>query len=103
MEFFDDHSHVSMPSPDNIRTLVCDVAHKEMIQSPAYVAECWRDELQMIQPMMTKPVYDTKSFLPTFKNVWPKISFQADANKCAQSMLKRCIKELDKALMKKFL
>ena len=103
VEFFDDHGHVSMPSPDNIRTLVCDVAHKEMIQSPAYVAECWRDELQMIQPMMTTPVYDTKSFLPTFKNVWPKISFQADTNKCAQSMLKRYIKELDKALMKKFL
>ena len=103
VEFFDDHGHVSVPSPDNIRTLVCDVAHKEMIQSPAYVAECWRDELQMIQPMMTTPVYDTKSFLPTFKNVWPKISFQADANNCAQSMLKRYIKELDKALMKKFL
>lgn len=102
LDFFDDHNHVSMPSVENIRALICDIAHKEMIQTPAYVAECWRDTLHVIQPMI-KSTHDTQSFVPTFKNVWPKISFEADVNKTAQSMLKKYIKELDKTLMKKFL
>ncbi len=35
-----------MPTTENVKNLILEVAHKEIVQKPQYVAVCWRHVLQ---------------------------------------------------------
>jgi hypothetical protein len=102
--FLDDHEHSALPTEDNLKNLICEVAHKELLQAPAYIAEAWRSKLQMISPLLEKPISDISEMTPTFKKVWDSLSFQEPGTpKSLKTMLKKYIKELDTKSLSKFL
>ena len=41
MEFLGDHGVRTTPSKENIGRILEEMAHKELIQCPTYVADCW--------------------------------------------------------------
>ena len=61
---------------DNIKDVIAEIAHKSLIQSPAYIADAWRDVL----PRAFKPLKTTlnelfASRVPTARNVLKHLSF----------------------------
>lgn len=45
LDFLDAHDIKRHVTEDNVRKTILEVAHKEMVQDPAYVAECWSSVL----------------------------------------------------------
>ena len=103
IDFFCDHGHVSIPTEENFRVLLGDVAHKELLQAPAYIAECWRKKLKLIEPFLSRPLGDISPLIPTFKNVWQSLSFEAGFPDGFKNMVKKYVKDLDETLLKRFL
>ena len=61
---------------DNIKDVIAEIAHKSLIQSPAYIADAWRDVL----PIALKPLKTTlnelfASRVPTARNVLKHLLF----------------------------
>ena len=46
VELLDRFNCRKMPTTENVKNLILEVAHKEIVQKPQYVADCWRDVLQ---------------------------------------------------------
>ncbi|RZC35957.1 uncharacterized protein BDFB_007273 [Asbolus verrucosus] len=59
----------------NILTLIVDIAHKELIQKPAYVTGCFNDIIHnMVTENQLKDIYVTSQ--PTSKNILSLIKFE---------------------------
>ena len=103
LDFLGDHNVRVKPSKENITKIVQELSHKELIQCPTYVADCWREELQQLKPILPKPLIDMTDMVPTFKDVWASLSYMDDANPDILSYMKKYLKGLSEEDLKKFL
>lgn len=105
LDFLSDHNVKVKPQKDNIQQLLEQTAHKEMLQVPTFVAECWKGELMNLKPLLP----EASSFLdmviqkPTFKNVWRSLSWEESADPEIKGFLKKVLKEFSSDLLQKFL
>ena len=84
---------------ENIRVVIEEVAHKELVQAPAYVAECWHDILSNeLKPLMKASFDEMRQQMePTTANVLRAIIFPDEMNeaqKSTEKYMKRYIKSL---------
>jgi hypothetical protein len=102
LEFYDNHGCRSKPEAETFRTVIRDVAHKELIQCPSFIAEAMRDRLLNLIGCIEKPITDLSYLVPTFRRVWPCIQFDGVSTEL-QKMFKAFIRTLDESMMMKFL
>jgi hypothetical protein len=86
IEFYESHGCRSMPSAKNVQTVIGEIAHKELIQSPSFIAEAMRARLQNLIGCIKEPLTDLSYLVPTFKKVWNSIRFD-DVSTAIQQML----------------
>ena len=76
LDFLDEHNINRMPTKENIHEIIRDLAHKELIQAPAFISKCWatvlKSEMQELleedlQSMCEKLTPDPKKVLKTMK------------------------------------
>ncbi|XP_028409486.1 uncharacterized protein LOC114532099 [Dendronephthya gigantea] len=92
----------------NFREVVIEIAHKELVQKPRYVCDCWMDVLYPLKSFVTTrdalfEIY--QSLYPTAAKVCKiiKADPQTSAERESISHLKRWIKGLDENALAKFL
>ena len=91
---------------DNFKVVLLEIAHKELIQMPMFVCDCWREVLIDMQmtPEKLRNIYS--ALQPSNKNIVQLLKFPEfmDAEQSQVSKhLKRYLKELDARNVKKFL
>lgn len=71
------HDVRTAPTTSNIKRILTEVAHKELIQNAAYVADCWRKVFQHgIPTLLTKDIGELiPSITPTVKKVIEILKF----------------------------
>lgn len=93
---------------ENLKEVVVEIAHKELIQKPKYVSDCWLDILSPIKSFISSK----ESLCQIYESLYPtpsKICRLLHANPInpaeseAVSYLKRWIKGLDENSLTKFL
>ncbi|PIK48034.1 hypothetical protein BSL78_15096 [Apostichopus japonicus] len=67
-----------LPTALNFGTILHEISHKELIQQPSFVAECWRGILKPLQTVSLSDLYDTLQ--PTVKKVLNKLSAPRNMN-----------------------
>lgn len=93
-----------LPTALNFGTILHEISHKELIQQPSFVAECWRGILKPLQTVSLSDLYDTLQ--PTVKKVLNKLSAPRNMNAVEEatvSHLKRFIRNLSKEELCSFL
>lgn len=98
------------PSKENVNSLISELAHKELIQRPRYVAECWRAVLSSYLKgsdlSTAKKVHDLfKALEPTSRKVLGMIQANPcnDNERSALDYLKRFIRGMEDSQLKSFL
>ena len=110
IELLDRYGCRKRPTQANVKDLILELAHKELIQKPQYVADCWGalllKYLKGSDLSTAKKVHDRcKALEPTTRKVLGMIQ----ANPCSNSersaldFLKRFIRGMDLAQLKSFL
>jgi hypothetical protein len=105
------NSH-KIPTPDNVESLIDELAHQELIQKPRYITACWAPILKSLQsgsgstfqtPAGVAHLYDTKR--PTAKKVNKlfKANISSDVEKQSLDHLKRYVKSLEGRALERFL
>ena len=102
LELLDRFGSRSLPTKENIKSLILEVAHKEIIQKPQYVADCWHD---IFRGSLTEGKLSTlegvcsvyQSLEPTTKKVLDMLCALPDTNaeRLALDYLKRFITGLE--------
>lgn len=109
VELLDRFGCRSMPTSDNIKSLVMEVAHKEIIQHPQYVADCWEGifrttltQRQFLSVDEVKRLYE--SLEPTTKKVLAMVDAMpvTNADRSSLEFLKRFIRGMDIVKLKSF-
>ena len=100
----------SLPTKENIKTLILEVAHKEIIQKAQYVADCWDDIFRgsLVKGKLStlEGVCDVyESLEPTTRKVLGMVSAFpiSNAEQAALDYLKRFIRGLEISQLKSFL
>ncbi|ROL42065.1 hypothetical protein DPX16_19512 [Anabarilius grahami] len=75
------HSCTVLPNENNLQIILEEIAHKEMVQQPAYIIKCWKPILQSIGETMTAKILDKIT-----ENLKPKARHVAKSNIFPQSM-----------------
>ena len=93
---------------ENFKELVVEIAHKELVQKPRYVADCWLDVLHLLKPhiMSTDGLFQMyESLHPSTQKVCKLIKADPKTPVENESVgyLKRWIKGLDANGLAKFL
>ncbi|KAF5904415.1 uncharacterized protein DAT39_005874, partial [Clarias magur] len=105
VEFLDAHDVKLVITGNNAKQILLDVAHKEIVQDPAYIAECWSPVLRdLILPPGGLAELMT-SLNPTAKKVVAVLKHETLNQSESQIMgyLKRLIKNSSDVRLKKFL
>ncbi|XP_077861690.1 uncharacterized protein LOC144342330 [Saccoglossus kowalevskii] len=104
----DNHQCRKLPSADNMREIILEIAHKEIIQEPMSVADCWRKILLPLSSTICSDninkFYEDKK--PNPKKVIKQLQFPDQMNteeKIVGNHLQRYIREIDGSLLKSFL
>ena len=92
---------------DNIKDVIAEIGHKSLIQSPAYIADAWRDVL----PRALKPLKTTLNELfalrvPTARNVLKHSSFPSGCTPSQETIanfLRKFVKHSTQKQLKDFL
>ena len=104
LDFFTDHAVTKRPTSTNIKHIIAKLAHKEVLQSATYIAECWRSALLLfVVPLMDVSFTKMKNEI-TYATVWPLfIIEEKDHNSEVLKYFKRYVKSLASEEMKKLL
>lgn len=95
-----------VPTEDNLHDVLSQIAHRELVQAPAFVAECWQEIVSSL-----KPAVDIRkllvALLPTTKKVLALLKGPADNNmdgkeKATMDHLKKYIRSLSQVMLKTF-
>nr|XP_023670815.1 uncharacterized protein LOC111845548 [Paramormyrops kingsleyae] len=92
---------------ETLSTILDEIAHKELIQKPMFVIDCWREITHnhlSLSPEALKKLFS--DLQPTSKKVCQLLKFAADLTpkqKEVANHLKRFIRELDENKLQKFL
>ena len=99
---------LKVPTQENARDLILEVAHKEIVQKPQYVADAWREALMMLKSNGEGlcdlcDLYQTVE--PTNRKVLSMIRAdpQNNSERAAVDFLKRLVRGMDEAQLKSFL
>lgn len=101
------HDCLKLPSAENIRDLVKEISHKEILQEPKFVIECWKPVFQTdlhITRSKLDEIYDKK--LPTVKKLLQLMKFPSDMDfiqKTTANHLKRFVRSLNKQALEAFI
>lgn len=108
IEILDSHQSHVMPTKDNLKPLIIEIANKQMVQDPHFVVDVWKRVLQPLTKKINidklKSLYDyavpnTKRVLDLLKFSEPQTPGQAKTI----SLAKTFIRELDNEMIKVFL
>ncbi|XP_065110919.1 carbohydrate sulfotransferase 10 isoform X1 [Paramisgurnus dabryanus] len=71
------HNCSVLPNQNNLQKIIEEIAHKEMMQQPAYIIKCWQPILQSIGETMTAEKLDqiTENLQPKARSVAKSIKF----------------------------
>ncbi|XP_034074374.1 uncharacterized protein LOC117547703 [Gymnodraco acuticeps] len=107
LEVLDSYGCRRKVSAENLPKIIEEIAHKEMVQKPMFVIDCWREinhqHLNLSPEALTKLLSDLQ---PTTKKVCKLLKFDVDLTtnqKEVANHLKRFIRELDESKLQKFL
>jgi hypothetical protein len=107
VDVLDGYECRKMPTQANFKELLIQIAHKELVQGPAFVIKCWGMQMQQLKPLLNKSVRETLEELqPTTKKVLQIINFPEEAqgeHKKTASFIRKFIKGLSLDLLKSFL
>jgi len=99
-----------VPNQENARDLILEVAHKEMVQKPQYVADAWRETLMILKGKEEVATIEGLSNLyqkvkPTNRKVLSMIEAdpQNNSERAAVDFLKRFVRGMDQAQLNSFL
>ncbi|XP_035987320.1 uncharacterized protein si:ch73-30l9.1 isoform X2 [Fundulus heteroclitus] len=102
------HNCRLLPTKENLQKLVEEIAHKEMVQEPAFIIKCWQPVLRSVGESMT--FHDLNKILddlkPRARNITKCIQFPAgmsDAETITSNQLLRFIRERDEKELGLFL
>lgn len=101
-----------VPTPENVESIIFELAHQELIQKPRYISNCWTPILECLKsgsdpnfqtPTGVADLYERKS--PTSKKVNKLFRANAtnDAERQAIGHLKRYVKSLEGKALERFL
>jgi len=100
-----------LPTQENAKDLILDVAHKEIVQKPQYVADAWREALKMMVKSKDEiatieglcNLYQTVA--PTNRKVLSMVRTdpQNNSERAALDFLERFVKGMDTLQLKSFL
>ncbi|XDV27595.1 hypothetical protein PO909_031099 [Leuciscus waleckii] len=102
------HSCTVLPNENNLQKILEEIAHKEMVQQPAYIIKCWKPILRSIGETMTAENLDkiTENLQPKARNVAKSIKFQQSMSQSETTVsnhLLRFIRERDQKELGLFL
>jgi hypothetical protein len=102
------HDVRKTPTKANIKDIIEEVAHKEIVQNPAYVADCWRPIFQtLISPILQDDIGCMfTALMPSVKKILGIMSYpegMSPQQTETSSYLQRFIKSLNKSNQEKFL
>ena len=110
LEFLSSLKCFKVPTLDNIKSIIQELAHKELVQKPRYVLNCWTPILSQLK---CGPSFNTiekvnalyKNKQPTAKKIIKllKVDPNTDAERQSLDHLKRFIKSLEGDQLAKFL
>lgn len=107
LDALDSHSVRVRVTSSNIEAVLKEVAHKEIVQAPAYVARCWHDIVQDIKPLLKETFDEMRDrMVPTTELVLQAIHFPDDMTEGQSEtakMLKRYVKSLSREKLRRFL
>lgn len=101
VSFFDSKR---MPTKDNIRQLLMEFAHKDLVQKAAFVARCFKNNLfGVLVPNDLRKIYGEME--PTPKNILAKLICESDLREATRiyGFLKKFIRESDANIRSAFL
>ena len=102
LDFLDDYGVKTKPNQKNIREIITDLAHNQIIQKPTYIADNMRPYIMALLPLMDKTFSELNSLLtPTYKSVWGSIKFNGQSD--VANILKSYLKELSRDMLERFL
>ncbi|KAK7151691.1 hypothetical protein R3I94_008138 [Phoxinus phoxinus] len=102
------HSCTVLPNENNLQKILEEIAHKEMVQQPAYIIKCWKPILRSIGETMTAENLDkiTENLQPKARNVAKSIKFpqaMSQSETIVSNHLLRFIRERDQKELGLFL
>lgn len=98
------------PTKENVKLIITQLAHQELVQKPKYISNCWKPIISSLKSFSQfktldcmKKVYETKK--PTARKVVKLLSAspQNEAERTSFDHLKRYIKSLGEVALKAFL
>lgn len=94
----------NVPSKGKLEKIIMELAHKELVQAPTFVANCWRREFGPIKGLDFKDV--VKQLSPTSRKVVSKLSFpdkMTAEQETTANHLQRMVRSIEMNILKKFL
>ena len=106
LDVLNDHDCKYRPTAENLQTIIKQIAHKEMIQAPMFIIDCFKDTMKGLglNKEILASIYCESQ--PTTRKVLKLIDFPTDmtpAEKACADLVKKYIKELDESSLKLFL
>lgn len=107
-EFLCSYDCKKLPNKENIRQIINEVAHQELIQRPEYVANCWREVISPLRAYFITP----ESLDQFYERLVPNTSkvvnslqaeCKSDAERECLKYLKKYIRGLEHSKLTKFL
>jgi len=108
LEVLDNHSCKKNPTASNISGIVHELAHKELVQEPKFIIDCWKDVLQpspfgKVTSTELRDLYNEA--IPTSKKVIQRLRINPTSvtqNETANH-IKRYLREADRSTLEAFL
>lgn len=106
LDFMERHEAKQLPTEQNLRRLMKEIAHKEIIQTPLFVADSWGAVFRSLK--LSKDQVDDmyRNLIPTTKKVLKMLAFPESADSFDTSLttfVKRLVREMDCSLLSTFL
>ena len=107
LDILGQHNCKKVPTPETIAGIISEIAHKEILQEPMFIIECWKNVLQdstiatSIEGVALKSLYEES--VPTGKRVLDRMEFPAvmsESEKETARNIKRYIREADENTLK---
>ena len=105
-EVMDNHQGKKNPNVENIQQIVEEMAHKELIQVPLYVADCWMEILRDMMPSYEDLHQVYADLKPNNKMVLKALTFPENMSldeSTFSNNVKKLIRELDTDFLSLFL
>ena len=108
LDILSGHDVRTLPTETNILPTILEIAHRELIQSAAYVADCWRPSFLLeLSPILKGDIKDICAALePTTRKVLAILKFPDDMARSqvdTMNFMKRFVKSMNPDMLKLFL